>query len=170
MAALAERGDLVLLERLIALCPSAPIEHKETWRFAFGSALSEACELSGLQLLLQHPVGREASNTGGYESLLSVAAGAGQIEVVQFLVTEGFSDEKGEALLSAVEAGHLILVKWLLKHVPYPGGVEGDSVMDKAAENGHVDMLQFFQTLSPPQVHKASRLKPRTSKVGAWWT
>ncbi|EGZ05524.1 hypothetical protein PHYSODRAFT_533743, partial [Phytophthora sojae] len=44
---IADKGHFALLERLLTLC-SSPTEYMDRWCFAFGNALSKACELGEL--------------------------------------------------------------------------------------------------------------------------
>ncbi|GMF26311.1 unnamed protein product [Phytophthora lilii] len=104
MCGLAKSGTLELMQQLYQLY--SPLEaHQEIWKQAWRCALGSACEsgnLSTLQWLLEHPLGREEceymkSNRGSRgRSLFDTAAAQGHVGILQ---DEGLQSWHG--LLSA---------------------------------------------------------------------
>ncbi|ETP54189.1 hypothetical protein F442_00999 [Phytophthora nicotianae P10297] len=167
---LARRGRFTLMQRAARLwTPSS--EYQFCWLNSWYDALREACEsgkrfpnLSRLRWLMQHPLGCEAC--GNACDPFRLAAGADQVEVLEYLYSQGFRDGKGDAITDAVDLGQLNAVKWLLEHNAYPGGLQTYSLIGIAAGRGNLEILQYFHNLDPLSILEANR--PKQGELG-WW-
>ncbi|KAF1779535.1 Ankyrin repeat-containing domain [Phytophthora cactorum] len=160
---LAARDQLDLMNRIAS--EHNPPPEDSGWPQVWGDALAEACmaaRLSTVQWLLEHPTGRQvieilrgarslrADKT--LSKLLSYPAELGNVEMMQYLYDQGAVDRLGNTLLDAIRANQVESVKWLLQHFPDSERILDYAVMHEAARRGHVDMLQYFQSLGPSGV------------------
>jgi hypothetical protein len=124
-----------------------------------------------LQWLLAQSVGMEASDrirTGTeFMYLFLDAAVKGYTEVMESLYRHQLTGDVVLAIGVAAEKGQLNSIKWLLDHYPIEQLRRHGRVLDKAAEYGHVEILQFFHDLDAAGF-EGGGFKRR--KKNSWWS
>lgn len=94
------------------------------------------------------------------------AAKGGHIEVLEYLFQQGWEDEYASTLTSAAGGGQLECVKWLLEHAPPYGNDHCiDSAGVEAAQNGHLEILQFFHELDSPAAAESNVTRTKRRRL-----
>ncbi|KAG6966349.1 hypothetical protein JG687_00004891 [Phytophthora cactorum] len=76
---------------------------------------------------------------------------------MQYLFDEGADDQYPDSLFRAVRKGHLNAVKWLLNHHSYAELREDERVIEEAARNGRLEIIQLLHDLD-------------SSEASFWWS
>ncbi|EGZ05591.1 hypothetical protein PHYSODRAFT_452119, partial [Phytophthora sojae] len=170
---LARVGRLDLMHRIVQLHSPPRARPRFDWSSEWFFATKEACkfgDLSVVRWLMEHPIGKrvaeayEHQHSAGPEHFFALAAAGGHVEVMEYLDNEGYSDSFKDAAILAIRNGHLEAIKWLLRNHSYFSDTfmveeaarcgrinflhEGCTTraMDKAASNGHLDVVQWLHT------------------------
>jgi hypothetical protein len=170
---LAASGRLDLIQNVLELHSPLSPGH-EDWVVYWIEAIKEACS-SGkdvtLKWLLDAPVGIEASDrmrSGKMTKPFLVAAQRGHAEVMETLHGHQLAGDVGLAMDYAVESGQVNAVKWLVDHCPGED-LKRRRGIDKAAEHGHVEVLQLFHDFdAAASGFEAAEAKRR--KTNSWWS
>ncbi|EGZ05549.1 hypothetical protein PHYSODRAFT_533826 [Phytophthora sojae] len=149
---LATSGRVDLMEQIVQLHSPLPKKYVgECWC----SAIKEAClrgDLAMVQWLVEHRKGRQFCRVkmrkdSKHMHFLCYAAGAGSIDVMQFLYDKQYADQFVPALLSAVCKNQLAAVKWLIDHLPPEEQSTASCVIEAAASHGRLEILQYLAKL-----------------------
>ncbi|RLN86518.1 hypothetical protein BBJ28_00011902 [Nothophytophthora sp. Chile5] len=145
----AGHGHLELVEWLVQIDPNV----------AAIAAMEAACkrgDFAIVRFFLEHGLGLYS------DMALHQAASNNHLELADYLAAYGFKSDMAGTMLAAAEKGHLDAVKWLYEHFAvkpeaslFPGpsfcmkaqGGPAKKMMDVAAENGHLEVLQFLHSI-----------------------
>ncbi|KAE9278277.1 hypothetical protein PF008_g28654 [Phytophthora fragariae] len=129
--------------------------------------------------MVEHPLGPEAcaslKDQEMFNDLLYDAAKAGNVELVDYLFDLGCDDGYAHALLNAVKGGHVECMKRLLERCSscmYLDRETIEKVVVEAAENGHLEILQFFRVQDAPLIHPCTsrETSPNIEPTNIWWS
>ncbi|KAG2951604.1 hypothetical protein PC128_g2800 [Phytophthora cactorum] len=104
-----------------------------------------------------------------HDHILCIAAEEGHVDVMQYLFDEGADDQYPDSLFRAVRKGHLNAVKWLLNHHSYAELREDERVIEEAARNGRLEIIQLLHDLDS----SAGRKPPsstQSAETSFWWS
>ncbi|RLN65315.1 hypothetical protein BBJ28_00018134 [Nothophytophthora sp. Chile5] len=144
----AGHGHLELVEWLVQRDPNV----------AAIAAMEAACkrgDFAIVRFFLEHGLGLYS------DMALHQAASNNHLELADYLVAIGFKGDMTGTMLAAAEKGHLDAVKWLYEHfadkpearlfprTSFCMETHGPAkkMMDVAAENGHMEVLQFLHSI-----------------------
>ena len=82
-----------------------------------------------------------------WDRIMEAAAWGGHIDLVKYAITQGASSFNS-GLARAVQGNHLDIINLMLAHGANISS-EPESVWYFAAENGNLELINYFQTLSP---------------------
>ncbi|KAE8974004.1 hypothetical protein PR001_g26139 [Phytophthora rubi] len=173
-------GDLDLMQRIARLRNKRRkiTQWPREWKFSLGHACSRG-NFAMVKWMVEHPLGPEAcaslKDQEMFNDLLYDAAKAGNVELVDYLFDLGCNDVYAHALLNAVKGGHVECMKRLLERCSscmYSDRETIEKVVVAAAENGHLEILQFFHVQEAPLMHPcASReTSPNIEPTNIWWS
>ncbi|GMF26310.1 unnamed protein product [Phytophthora lilii] len=146
MVGLASTGSLEHLQQLYQLFPPLQEDHiiwKETW----GGALQSACEydnLSALRWLMEHPLGRGVDkNNVALGHCYHIAIAKSHVRVMKYL------NETTHLIVAwltntSIRHGNSESLRWCVDHDLVNDQEAFSSIIDYAALNGRLDILQFF--------------------------
>ncbi|KAE9008305.1 hypothetical protein PR003_g15232 [Phytophthora rubi] len=159
---LAKTGDLHSMKQIVELFSPIPIDSM-TWLSCWNFALTSACEsgqLETLQWLIDHPLGAKVCKTmrsdGELFRLVVGAATHGHMDIMQFLFERGAIDDYCSPMVLAIKNCQLAAVKWLAERMPRDEEMPNLCLLREAAKGGHLEILQYFQTLGLPGFSSAS--------------
>lgn len=164
LVAAAERGHLEVVRILLAEfgCKNSPVRKPAPGQPAtsFGMARRQACG-KGHANIVRYLLGASGGEDFGLAECLSLAAGAGHLEVAKVLVfwgvdKNGHGSQGSTPLYAAAENGHFSMVKFLVeegadidKYTP----VHGRTALTAASSRGHFAVVNYL-------VGKGARVEP----------
>ncbi|RLN98927.1 hypothetical protein BBJ28_00014959 [Nothophytophthora sp. Chile5] len=183
---LARGGHLDFMQRLIPVDTSIP-----RWRNTWRRAVRNVCEhghLFVVRWLMQNPMGQEPFTPHSEYCLerewfvqfaadaVHLAVSHGHLELAQYLHSEELAGFSERSMSVAAENGDLRMVQWLHSEFGNAPGVElfrkpsrirrGNNkshrgAIDKAARNGHLEVVKFLHSLSVSTPSAISTLNKR---------
>ncbi|GMF26307.1 unnamed protein product [Phytophthora lilii] len=177
MCGLAKSGTLELMQQLYQLY--SPLqEDQNVWEDAWRGGLYWACDCGSLPVihwLMEHPLGRETCynlvnnpESRGCDRLLRVVA-EGSIDVMGYFYDHGYFNGKLWVIEEIIQNGKLDSVRWCVDHDLILTPRQFSFVVDKAAEYGRLDILEYIKTLGATRGYEATGIKRKRSGTYVAW-